>query len=451
MKFETINPENQEVIKEYTYLTREELHEKLNDSKHAYKYWKDETLEARKFLINNVKELLLTKKLDYANVITEEMGKPISQSIAEVEKCASLCDYYINIVEESLNHREIESEFQKSYVRYDSMGAIFGIMPWNFPFWQVFRYAIPNILVGNVVLLKHAQITTGCSLKMQELFEEAELPHGVFQALVLDKRDTEEVIKNPIVAGVTLTGSEPAGRNVASLAGKYLKKSVMELGGSDPFIVCKDADIVKAAKNAVFSRLINTGQTCISAKRFIVEKEVAEKFISAAIMEIEMIKSGSLLDKDTQIGFMAREDLANTLEKQLEDLEKSGGEILVGGDRDGNFFSPSLVKVDKENTYANYEELFGPIGVVTVVDSEEELIEIANNTPFGLGAAVWSENIEKAEEIAAKIEAGCVAINDFVKSDPRFPFGGVKNSGYGRELSSNALHEFVNIKTVYVK
>ncbi|WP_196893200.1 NAD-dependent succinate-semialdehyde dehydrogenase [Aureivirga marina] len=451
MKFETINPENQEVIQEYTYLTLEQLHEKLDLSKHAFTYWKTESLEARKFLINNVKELLITKKLDYANVITTEMGKPISQSIAEIEKCAALCDYYIGIVDESLAHREFHTEFKKSYVRYDPIGAVFGIMPWNFPFWQVFRYVIPNILVGNVVLLKHAQITTGCSLKMQELFEEAELPKGVFQALVLDKKHTEEVIKNSIVAGVTLTGSEPAGRIVASLAGKYLKKSVLELGGSDPFLVCKDADIVKAAKNAVFSRLINTGQTCISAKRFIVEKEVSEKFITAAILEIERIKSGSLLDENTQIGFMAREDLADTLEKQLEDLERSGGEILVGGDRDGNFFSPSLVKVDKENTYANYEELFGPIGVVTVVDSEEEMISIANNTPFGLGAAVWSENIEKAEEIAGKIEAGCVAINDFVKSDPRFPFGGVKNSGYGRELSSNALHEFVNIKTVYVK
>jgi len=450
MSFQTINPQSGELIASYKYLSGQEIDNKLSKSSEVFTVWKNTSFAQRKVLLLNLAKLVSKKKNSLARLITIEMGKPISESIAELEKCVFLCEYYAEEAEEALRPLDLEAGFQKSYVRFDPIGAVFGIMPWNFPFWQVLRYAVPAIMAGNVALLKHAPNTTGCGLAIQQLFETAAFPKGLFQTLIIDIPQVEQVIAHPVVQGVTLTGSERAGSAVAALAGKYLKKSVMELGGSDPFIVLKDADLEKAAEIGVKSRMLNSGQVCIAAKRFIVDAAIKEKFVNLLKEKIEKLRIGDAFDEKTQLSGMARSDLVETLNHQLRASEEMGARRLLGLAVEGNFFAPDILLDVPEGAPALQEEVFGPIAVVISFNNEAEMINLANSSQYGLGAAIWTKNAKKAEFLAKKIEAGCIAINDMVKSDPRLPFGGMKRSGYGRELSAFGIREFVNIKTVYI-
>lgn len=451
MNFQTINPVDNKVIAEYRYISKEVLSEKLSLSESAYANWRNTTFEYRNALLEKLTQVLHDNRRSYAALITREMGKPIAQSLAEVEKCIMLCRYYMDISERELANSLVYTDYIKSYVRFDPTGAVFGIMPWNFPFWQVFRYVIPNMMAGNVTLLKHAPNTMGCGEELEAIFVKSGFPEGVFQNLIIDIPQVEDVIASDIVSGVTLTGSDAAGRSVAQLAGKYMKKSVMELGGSDPYLIFKDSELRKAAKVGVLSRMMNTGQTCISAKRFIVHSSIAKEFATYVKKEIESLKLGDVTDFSTDIGVIARKDLSDKLQKQVQFLKDEGCEFIIDSTKEGNSFTPSLVKIYKDCIdYVGKNEVFGPVAMIIEADSDEEMIDIANNTPYGLGASIWSDDLDVAEKYASKIDAGCIAINNMVKSDPRLPFGGAKLSGYGRELSYYALKEFVNVKTVYI-
>ncbi|BDD05357.1 NAD-dependent succinate-semialdehyde dehydrogenase [Aureibacter tunicatorum] len=446
----TFNPATGNSIAEYNMLSDSQIENALKISNDSYRQWKNVGLPERVKLVEKLALLLEEKKRDLAHLITEEMGKPISQSIAEVSKCAMLCQYYAEHAEEFLKPELIASSFAKSYIRYDPLGVILGIMPWNFPFWQVLRYAVPTILAGNATVLKHAPNTMGCGLKIQNLMEEAGIPKGVFQSLVIDIPQVESVIGHPYVQGVTFTGSDVAGAKVAELSGKYLKKCMLEMGGSDPFVVLKDADVEMAAKIAVKSRMFNTGQTCISAKRFFVHIDLQEVFIEEFVKEMKAMRIGDPKLGSTDLGCMARKDLADKVECQMKKAIEMGAKLVSGGERKGNFISPALlVDVGAENIVFK-EEVFGPVAAVSTFADEEEVIEMVNISDYGLGASIWSRDIERAEKIAVSIDSGTVAINGMVISDPRLPFGGVKKSGYGRELASHGIREFTNLKTITV-
>jgi succinate-semialdehyde dehydrogenase/glutarate-semialdehyde dehydrogenase len=392
----------------------------------------------------------MSKRDELAYTITLEMGKILKEAKAEVEKCATSCRYYAENAERFLAEENMPSGASKSYVRYDPIGAILAIMPWNFPYWQVFRFATPYLMGGNVALLKHAPNVCGTALAIEKIFLEAGYPEGVFQTLIIDVDTVPYIIDQNIVQGVTLTGSEFAGSKVAELAGRSIKKSVMELGGSDAFIVLEDADMQKAAEVATSSRMQNAGQSCIAAKRFIVVSKAVNDFMNAFEEQIKKLNQGDPFDENITTGPLARIDLAEKLENQLEDSIKKGAKLILGGHRSGCNFQPSLVLNVHEGMPAFDEEMFGPVASIIEANDESHAIEIANASRYGLGSSIWTNDIAKAEELAKDIDAGAVFINALVKSDPRYPFGGVKKSGYGRELSYFGIHEFMNIKTVYV-
>jgi succinate-semialdehyde dehydrogenase/glutarate-semialdehyde dehydrogenase len=399
--------------------------------------------------------VLRDEKENYSRLMTEEMGKPINQSRAEVEKCAWVCEYYAENAKRFLLDEMIRTDASKSFVTFQPLGVVLAVMPWNFPFWQVFRFAAPGLMAGNGGILKHASNVSGCALAIQDVFSKAGFPENIFRAILLPSSKMESVIKNEKIKAVTLTGSVPAGKSVAKTAGSVLKKTVMELGGSDPYIILEDADLELAADTCVTSRLINGGQSCIAAKRFIVVESVYDEFEKLFIEKMKLKKIGNPFEEQNDLGPQASVKLRDELHNQVKKSIEMGGKLVLGGEIpivEGAFYPPTVLSKVTKGMPAYDEELFGPVAALIKVKDENEAVKIANDTIFGLGAAVFTSDKIRGEKIAReKLNAGCCFVNDFVKSDPRLPFGGIKESGYGRELSIFGIREFVNIKTVYVK
>jgi len=449
--FKSINPYDQSLVAEFELLDNAAIEKKLANASTAFKIWRRKSFTQRGAAMSNITKILLANKEKYARIITTEMGKTITEARAEVEKCAGTCDYYSQHAESFLRDQPVSTEGKRSFVHYQPIGAVLAIMPWNFPLWQVFRFAAPSIMAGNVGLLKHAPNVTQTSLVIEEIFKEAGFPDGVFQSLVIDVDKVEEIIRHNIVQAVTLTGSEYAGSQVAALAGKNIKKSVLELGGSDPFIVLPDADFEKAAKIATQSRMRNAGQSCIAAKRFIVLEKAREEFLYRFQRNIEALRQGNPLDEKTTLSPMARLDLAEKLEKQVKDSIARGAKPLLYGTREGCNYQPVLLENVTPGMPAFDEETFGPLAAIITVKDEADAIAVANNSRYGLGSSIWTTDLQKAESMAKEIEAGAVFINSLMRSDARLSFGGIKKSGYGRELSELGIKEFTNAKTIFIE
>ena len=446
----SVNPFNQSIVEQYEEFSPSLVQDKLKSSSAAFKDWKKTSFAQRSELMLNASKLLKQNKERYARMITLEMGKVLSEAKAEIEKSAGACQYFAENAEKFLADEMIKTDSRKSLVSFHPTGTILAVMPWNFPFWQVIRFAAPALMAGNVGVLKHASNVSGCSLLLEEIFREAGFPGGVFQSLLIDNKQIESILQSDIVQGVALTGSEFAGSQVASIAGKYIKKAVLELGGSDPSIVLADADLEVAAKIATQSRMQNAGQSCISAKRFIVDKRVKDEFTSRFLQNVNALRQGDPFAETTTTGPLARVDLAETLEKQMNSSVGKGAKLLTGGRDTGANFKPALLDMVKPGMQAFDEETFGPLAAVVTVASEEEAIEVANSSRYGLGSSIWTRDLERGEKIARQIESGSVFINALMKSDARLPFGGVKKSGYGRELSELGIKEFVNIKSISI-
>ncbi|MEZ4888506.1 MAG: NAD-dependent succinate-semialdehyde dehydrogenase [Chitinophagales bacterium] len=449
--FKSINPYNLVTIAEYEELNDQQIQNKLQKADEAYKHWSRTSFENRGERMLKIAKLLKSETDRYARTITAEMGKPITQARAEIEKCAWVCEYYAKNAEKFLKDKHIQTDASESWVSYESIGCVMAIMPWNYPFWQFFRYAAPTIMAGNVGILKHASNVFGCAIQMEEIFLEADFPEGVFQNLTISSDKVAGILEDKRVKAVTLTGSEGAGSAVASKAGKHIKKSVLELGGSNAFVVLDDADIDQAVEVGYWARLQNTGQSCIAAKRFILQEGIAEEFMEGFKTKFEAMQVGNPIEEDTKIGPMARADLAEELEEQMQKSIDKGAKVLVGGNRTDAKFTPTILTNVKKGMPAFNEELFGPVASVFTVKTDEEAVNLANATNFGLGDSLCTSNMERAKKLIPHFEGGAVFVNELVKSDPRLPFGGTKISGYGRELSENGIMEFVNKKTVYIK
>jgi len=454
MNLKSINPANLTLIAEYTQDSDSLIQTKLDNSNFAFLHWRTTNFEHRKILMLACQNILLDNKQNYAELISLEMGKHISESLLEIDKCAWLCEYYAKQSEGFLSNLTITTDASESYVSYEPLGPILSIMPWNFPFWQVFRFAVPTIMAGNSALLKHASNVTGCSKAIENIFLKAGFPQFLFQSLLIGSEKVEEVINHKHIKAVALTGSEKAGSLVASQAGNCIKKVVLELGGSDPFIVLRDADLEEAAKMAVKSRFINNGQSCIAAKRFFIENSIYEDFLKLVVSKVKELRVGNPLESNIDLGPMARIDLLEGIEKQLNESVRLGANILCGGKRmelAGAYFQPTVLSNVTDKMPVFTEEVFGPIMPLFSANNEEECLRLANDCKYGLGASIWTNDIAKAKKLAVDIESGSVFINGMVKSDPRLPFGGIKLSGHGRELSDLGIKEFVNIKTVWIK
>lgn len=451
MTYISQNPFTGKINKTYNDITNKELSGKIELADKAQKSWKHECFHLRGKLLLKVADLLIEDAEYYANLITIEMGKPAQQAIGEVKKCAWLCKYYSEYGPGFLLHKKMESSAELSQIIYDPLGVIFGVMPWNFPFWQIFRFITPTLMAGNSVLLKHASNVPQCAEAIEELFLKAGFKKGIFQNLFIDYKQVEKVIKASPIQGISFTGSNKAGSKIATLAGKHIKKTVMELGGSDPFIVFEDADLNHALELAVLSRFLNAGQSCIAAKRFILHKDIADDFVKNFKALIENFIIGDPLNKNTFLSSMVNSKSVDLIEKQVLDSIKMGAECIIGGQKNTelrNVYQPTLVTNVPRNSPLWKEEVFGPVAVICEFNTPEEAIELANDTSFGLGASLWTEDEDLAHHIAEKLDVGTVAINNMVKSEPGLPFGGVKSSGYGRELAEYGLYEFMNIKTV---
>ncbi|UFH33726.1 aldehyde dehydrogenase family protein [Chryseobacterium sp. C-71] len=426
------------------------IESKLIKADKAFIGWKKVSFADRQKLIAKAAELFKAKSEEFGTIITKEMNKPISQSISEVEKCALMMNYYAE-AENVLQAEKIESEYKISEIHYVPKGVILGVMPWNFPFWQVLRFATPAILAGNTVVLKHASICFGSGNAIEKIFLEAGFPEGVFQNLEVGHKEVKEILEHPIIKGVSLTGSEKAGAEVASIAGQKIKKSLLELGGSDAFIVLDDADLDEAAKVGALARLQNCGQTCVAAKRFIIQKDIEFDFLPKFIEEYKKYVPADPMKEETKLGGMARPDLADDLEKQYQKALDNGAEALIPLERISDIeFNPGLISV-KEGNPILQEELFGPLGMIMIAQNDDEALDMANNIPFGLSNSVWTQNTDRQQFFINELESGTVNINRMTSSDPRFPFGGTKSSGYGTELSLLALKEFVTAKTILGK
>ena len=425
-----------------------ELQQKLNLAVQAQKEWREVSFEKRQELLKNLSKNILENHEEYSQMITQEMHKPISQSRGEVKKCALMTDYYV-AAENVLKPEIVETELSASEVYYQPMGVILGIMPWNFPFWQALRFAVPTILAGNVVLLKHASICKGSGRTIEELFKKSGFPEGILQNIEYSYADIEELITNPLVKGVSLTGSETTGRKIASLAGANIKKSLLELGGNDAFIVLDDTDLDKTAKQGAAARLRNCGQACTSAKRFIIQESIYAEFLEKLKAEYQKYELGDPFDDKTELSGLASKSFADELQQQYEKALEHGAEIIIPLERvDDISFKPGLIKMNLDNPMID-EELFGPLGMIISAKDDEEILKIANNTNFGLGNSVWTASKERAYFFAENLESGTVSLNKLMTSDPRFPFGGTKNSGYGLELSLKTLKEFCVTKSVF--
>ena len=451
MKFKTINPATEEIITEHQLMQKEEVLDAAKKSHAAFQEWKQLDISERADYFRNLAKVLRNNKEKYAKLMTIEMGKPIKQSLIEVEKCAWSAEVYADNAEKWLEEEIVQADGKKHLVVFEPLGAILSIMPWNFPFWQAFRFGIPTLIAGNVSILKHSNVVPQCALAIEEAFNKAGFPENVFKTLITDHESVAELVKSDLIRGVSLTGSTSAGARIAELAGRNLKKVVLELGGSDPFIVLNDADVEFAAKNAVSGRNVNSGQSCIAAKRFIVMRDVFEEFSKKFAEATNALIVGDPMDMKTDVGPLVNKDGLTQIESQVQDAVIKGAIILTGGkklERKGYFYKPTVLSNIKINMKVMTEEVFGPVAPIIVVNDEEEAIKIANNSEFGLGASVWTKDENKGLEIAKKLEAGDIFINSVVKSDPRMPFGGIKKSGIGRELSKYGLKEFVNVKGI---
>lgn len=446
----SINPYTQEVVYEVAEFDKKDIEIAINSADEQFKHWREVSFSERAVLMKAAGNELRINAQEYARIITQEMGKPITQSIAEIEKCANLCDYYADHTSEHLADKVIETEAYKSYVSYEPIGIVLAIMPWNYPFWQVMRFAVPALMAGNVGLLKHASNVMQCADTIQKIFQKAGFPEGCFTNLPIGSKMIEEIIRNPKVKAVTLTGSEAAGRSVAATAGSEIKKTVLELGGSNALIVFADCNLEQTVKTCVQARFQNAGQSCIAGKRLLVEEPIAEEFTKAFLEAVKELQPGDPLLKETTIGTMARVDLAEELEKQLQNALDKGAEVLLGGKRNKAYFEPTVVGNVTADMSLFKEEIFGPVIGITTFKNEDEAVALSNNSPFGLGVTIFTEDFEKASRLIPKLDEGAVFVNELVKSDQRLPFGGTKNSGYGRELSQDGIQEFVNKKTVYI-
>jgi succinate-semialdehyde dehydrogenase/glutarate-semialdehyde dehydrogenase len=451
----TINPASGEILKTYPLMDAAEIEVTIEAANRAFQVWRRTDFSERSKVLNNAARILKSRSAELAVLMAREMGKPLSQGISEAEKCAWVCEHYAEHAGEYLRPEFVKTEASKSYVTFQPLGLILAVMPWNFPFWQVFRFAAPTLMAGNGCLLKHASNVTGSALEIEAILDAAGCPENLFRTLRIQSTDVASIMESPLIKAVTLTGSGPAGRAVGRAAGKVLKKAVLELGGSDAYLVLEDADLQQAAETCVSSRLINSGQSCIAAKRFIVEKSVVEVFEELFVEKMRSRKVGDPLREDTDIGPQARKDLRDELHGQVENSIRQGAKLLLGGtipDSPGAFYPATVLTGVRPGMTAFDEELFGPAAAIISADSEEEAIELANQSSFGLGSAVFTRDEARGERIASQeLEAGVCVVNTYVRSDPRLPFGGVKDSGYGRELSHYGIKEFVNIKTVLVK
>ena len=455
MNLISINPANNKKINSYEEISKDSINQIIDSSFNTFLEWRNKSFSYRAKKMRHLAELLKQKKDPLGLLMTKEMGKPIKQSIAEAEKCAWVCEYYADNAEKFLSQKEIPTGSTKSFISFQPIGIVLAIMPWNFPFWQVFRFASPALMAGNVGILKHASNVQGCAIEIEKLFLEAGFPKFAFSNLVIGSKKVSNVIKNSKISAVTLTGSTPAGKSVASLAGSLLKKTVLELGGNDPYVILEDADLDNAVKSCIAGRMLNAGQSCIAAKRFIVVQSSLKEFIDKVHNEIKKMKMGDPINPDINIGPMVNNIARDELHQQVLISIEKGAKLLFGGkipQLDGAFYPPTLLVDVEPGMPAFDDELFGPVAVVISAKDQSHAIELANKTNFGLGAAIFTRDLDKGENIATKeLEAGSCFVNDFVKSDPRLPFGGIKESGYGRELSEFGIQEFVNIKSVVVQ
>lgn len=455
MAIATINPATGEIVKTFEPLGDSEIEAKLDRSQKAFRAYRRVPMSQRAAWMKTAAEILEQQSERFGQLMTLEMGKTLKSAIAEVQKCASVCRYYADNAADFLADAPAQTDASQSFVRYEPIGAVLAVMPWNFPFWQVFRFAAPALMAGNVGLLKHASNVPQCALAIEEIFLQAGFPEGVFQTLLVGADKVADIVADDRVKAATLTGSEYAGMSLASVAGKQIKKTVLELGGSDPFIVLPSADLDAAAATATAARTINSGQSCIAAKRFIVANAIADEFEQRFVEKFKALQIGDPMDAKTDIGPLATPDILKELDGLVQSCIQKGARALVGGqplsDSKGNFYPPTILTDFSVGSPAYSEEFFGPVALLFRVADLDEAIELANNSPFGLGASVWTADEVERDRLIDEIEAGAVFVNGMVKSDPRLPFGGIKRSGYGRELSIQGIHEFVNIKTVWVK
>jgi succinate-semialdehyde dehydrogenase/glutarate-semialdehyde dehydrogenase len=455
MAIATINPATGELLKTFEPLQDGEIAAKLDLADQAFLKYRLTSLSERSHWLREAAVILEQEKIDFAKLMTMEMGKPLTAAIAEVEKCVLVCQYYAENAGDFLANLEIKTDATHSFVSYQPLGVILAVMPWNFPFWQVFRFAAPTLMAGNVGLLKHASNVPQCALAIESIIRRAGFPLGVFQSLLIGAVKVSPLLADHRVKAATLTGSELAGAATAAAAGKEIKKTVLELGGSDPFIVLESADLVSAAAAATKARMINNGQSCIAAKRFIVVEAIADQFIQLLLDKFRGLKVGDPLHPDTDLGPLATPEILAELDQQVKTAVESGGNLLIGGnpftDLPGNFYPPTLISDIPQDAPIAQAEFFGPVALLFRVKDINEAIKLANDTPFGLGASAWTTNPREGDRLIQEIESGSIFINSMVKSDPRLPFGGIKRSGYGRELSIQGIHEFVNVKTVWIK
>ena len=453
MSIQSINPATGQVLETFKETAPAEVERALARALSAFLAWRDVPFATRTQHMQKAASVLRGRKAEFARTMTLEMGKPIVQGEAEVEKCAWTCEYYAQHAQAMLAEQPRETDASRSFVRFDPLGVVLAVMPWNFPFWQVFRFAAPALMAGNAGVLKHASNVPRCALQIEEVFRDAGFPPGLFATLLVGSSAVGGLIADPHIAAVTLTGSEHAGIQVAQRAGHELKKTVLELGGSDPFIILADADVPAAARVAADARLINSGQSCIAAKRFIVVESVADTFTTRFADELRARPMGDPLARETAVGPQARVDLRDDLHRQVEESIKRGAQLVLGGEippGPGAFYPPTLLTAVDKGMPAFDEETFGPVAAVIRAQDEADAIRLANDSSFGLGAALWTQDRARGERLAARVEAGAVFVNGMVKSDARLPFGGIKRSGYGRELSEYGIREFVNIKSVWI-
>lgn len=451
---ESVNPATGETIQTYEEMTPPQAAAAVVESHEAWKTWRKASFAERATPMKKVAAILRERKDALARLMALEMGKPLKQGIAEVEKCALGCEYYADHAETHLAPEIIKTDASKSYVAFDPLGVVLAVMPWNFPFWQVFRFAAPALMAGNTGVLKHASNVPGCALAIEEVFTQAGFPRGVFRTLLIGSKQVKAVIEHPLVRAVTLTGSTPAGKAVAAQAGAVIKKTVLELGGSDAYIVLEDADLDHAVNTCTTSRLINSGQSCVNAKRFVIVQPLLAAFTERLVASMRTKKMGDPLAEGTDIGPQARQDLRDDLHKQVLESVAKGATLLLGGELPpgkGSFYPPTVLTDVKPGMPAYDEELFGPVAAIIAARDEADAVRIANDSVFGLGAAVFTKDLARGERIARELEAGCTFVNTLVASDPRLPFGGIKDAGYGRELGRYGIREFMNVKTVYVK